>query len=151
MTSTPLQDIQQLQTNSGILDLWLTADAETDVDFSAAQDGSSMRPSLAKFLAGIGSATLVVKSANFAAAGSEGFIECDAAGGPFTITVLPSAVDGRAPLRIRKIDTSANAVSISDGTNVVFALASAANADGNLGGWCDVSSNGINLRTEGVP
>ncbi|MGH6889813.1 MAG: hypothetical protein ACREHF_11575 [Rhizomicrobium sp.] len=96
-------------------------------------------------------AVLVVKSANFTAAGSEGFIECNAAGGAFTITVPPSVASGRVPLRLRKIDTSTNAVSISDGTNVVFALTSAANSNGNLGGWCDVSSNGTNLRTEGVP
>lgn len=94
---------------------------------------------------------LVAKTANYTAAGNEGFIECNAAGGAFTITVTPASVTGRAPIRVRKIDTSANAVTISDGVNVVAVLATAADARGNGGGWADVSSNGTNLRTEGVP
>lgn len=96
-------------------------------------------------------ASLVTESANYAALGSEGFIEVNASGGVVVITVAPSLANGRAPIRVRKIDTSANAVEISDGTNVVFSLVTAANSAGNGGGWCDVSSNGTNLRTEGVP
>lgn len=94
---------------------------------------------------------LVVKTANFTAAGNEGFIEMNAGSGALTLTVPPAVVSGRTPIRVRKIDTSANAVTISDGVNTVFALTTPANALGNLGGWADVSSNGTNLRTEGVP
>lgn len=124
--------------------------ASLDVLVTANADSAAVWDAIASAPPNVAS-VLVTKSANFTAAGNEGFIECNASGGAFTITVAPSSVQGRAPIRVRKIDTSANAVTISDGVNTVHALVSPANANGNLGGWCDVSSNGTNLRTEGVP
>lgn len=53
MSNTPLQDITQFQTDATILDAWLKDGPTTEVDFSAAQDGSDMRPSLSMFLEGI--------------------------------------------------------------------------------------------------
>lgn len=94
---------------------------------------------------------LVSKSINYTALGSEGFIEMNAASGPLTLTVTASSVQGRVPIRVRKTDTTANAVTITDGVNTVFALTSPASALGSGGGWADVSSNGTNLRIEGAP
>lgn len=94
---------------------------------------------------------LVTKSANYTALGSEGFIEANAAGGALVLTVSPSVVNGRSPIRVRKIDATANAVSITDGVNTILALVTPANANGALGGWADVSSNGTHLRCEGAP
>jgi hypothetical protein len=54
MTNTPLQDIQEFQTNATIFNNFLSADANTQVDFSEAQDGSDMEPSLAMLLANLG-------------------------------------------------------------------------------------------------
>jgi hypothetical protein len=51
---TPLQDITTFQTDATIFDNFLSADANTQVDFSQAQDGSDMRPSLAMLLANMG-------------------------------------------------------------------------------------------------
>ena len=96
-------------------------------------------------------ATLVTKTVNYTATGAEGFIEMNAAGGALVLTVSPTVASGRAPIRVRKIDaTVGNDILISDGTNTVFKLTSPANANGQGGGWCDVSSNGTNLRAEGI-
>jgi hypothetical protein len=54
MPDTPLQSIQKFQTDATILDNFLNADANTQVDFSAAQDGSDMRASLEMLLANMG-------------------------------------------------------------------------------------------------
>lgn len=51
---TPIQDITTFQTNAAIFNSFLTDDANTEVDFSQAQDGSDMRPSLAMLLANMG-------------------------------------------------------------------------------------------------
>ncbi len=52
MSNTPLQDIQQFQTDAEIFSAWLHDPVGTDVDFSAGA-GTDERPSLATFLAGL--------------------------------------------------------------------------------------------------
>jgi len=54
MTDTPLQSIQKFQTDANILDDFLNEDANSRVDFSQAQDGSDMRPSLQMLAANLG-------------------------------------------------------------------------------------------------
>jgi hypothetical protein len=54
MTDTPIQSVTKFQTDAMIFDNFLTDDANTEVDFSPAQDGSDLRPSLEMILANLG-------------------------------------------------------------------------------------------------
>jgi hypothetical protein len=80
------------------------------------------------------------------------YLDVDASGGQITITIPPSLGSSiETPLVvISKVDTSANAVVISDGVHNVDAIAAPAGANGQINGQRDVYSNGTNLRSAGV-
>lgn len=81
-------------------------------------------------------------------------IYCNAGSGGFDITIDPAVVGSltsTAEVTVEKVDTVAgNLVGIRDLTQVVDAIASAATAAGQIGGWRSVTSNGTNLRSVGI-
>ncbi len=83
---------------------------------------------------------------------TDGIIDVNASAGTITITFPISAgsASQTQEVTISKIDTSANAIIISDGTNNVDAISAAASTTGQINGWRNVYSNGTNIRSFGV-
>jgi hypothetical protein len=83
---------------------------------------------------------------------TDGIIDVDASAGTITITFPISAgsASQTQEVTISKIDTSSNVIIISDGTNNVDAISTAASSNGQINGWRSVYSNGTNIRSLGV-
>lgn len=94
-----------------------------------------------------------IVTSNYAATSNDQVINVDASGGAVTITVNPSfgSPSQTKIFEINKIDTSTNIVSISDGTNVIYALVSASPDGVNAGSWANVYPDGTILRCKGSP
>jgi hypothetical protein len=68
-------------------------------------------------------------------------LECDASGGALTVVYGPAVAAGR--VKVLKVDSSYNAVNISDGTNVLYSLVAPMNG---LAQCVEIYSNGAALR-----
>ena len=95
---------------------------------------------------------LITKTANYTVTATDKYIEADASGGAITITVAPTIGTSSltATVIIEKIDTSSNPISISDGTNIVDVIVTAASSSGQINGWRSITANGTNIRSYGV-
>lgn len=96
--------------------------------------------------------TIRVVTGNTTVLNTDKIIEANAASGVITVTVplsLGNAVQSQS-FRIVKTDTTANFVTISDGTNTVDQIVTGASANGQIGGWREVYSNGTHLRSMGI-
>lgn len=93
----------------------------------------------------------VLVTANYQVQSTDGVVEVDASGGAVTITYPPtlSSTGAAQIVRVVKVDTSGNLVSISDGVNTVAQLVSGAN--GAIMQYCDVwgDPTGASLRVTG--
>ncbi len=68
----------------------------------------------------LGGVTVVSKTANYTPLSTDAYIECDASGGAFTITLPPVAGNPGLALDIMKTDSSANAVTVDgDGSDLI--------------------------------
>lgn len=99
----------------------------------------------------------VQETSNFTVGGPGLGAEVNASSGNVTVTIPPAHLQGRdKPYQVRKIDTSANTVTIVDGnasTPRFTIVTPALDSTGNGGGWCDVwcDPSGTYLRCQGVP
>lgn len=76
--------------------------------------------------------------------------DVDASSGQIVVT-YPTNLTAGCPVTISKVDTSANFILITtDGSTVVDAITTPANASGQIGGWRSVYSSGTVLRSYGV-
>ena len=91
-------------------------------------------------------------TANYTVLNTDGIIDVDASGGTVTITfpINLGSVSETQEVTISKIDTSSNSVIISDGTNNLDVITSAATANGQINGWRNIYSNGTHIRSLGV-
>lgn len=80
------------------------------------------------------------------------YINVDASGGDVTITIAPSLGSSSytPTIVVQKVDTSSNIVFINNGSSDIDAIVTAATSDGQVGGFRIISTNGTNLRSEGV-
>ena len=95
----------------------------------------------------------VAVSADYDVEPGDGVIDVDASGGAVTIRYIPDLIsysDFVQVTRINKVDTTSNAVLISDGTTTVDQIITAGSTSGQIGGWRDVFGNGTNIRSAGV-
>jgi len=67
--------------------------------------------------------TAVTKTANYTATTSDGIIRCDATGGTFQITLPAAASSSGTTLYVKKVDSSANAVTIKGNSSELIDLA----------------------------
>jgi hypothetical protein len=95
---------------------------------------------------------LAAKTANYTATVNDVYLDVDASAGAITITVPPnlSTPTDTQPIIISKVDTTANIIQISDGTNVIDVIVTPATANGQIGGYREVTGNGSKLRSKGV-
>lgn len=117
--------------------------------FAVVQNGLT-RSAPSQLVTGAGLTTI---TSNYVVGPNDETIEANAQGGTFTITIplgIGSATSSRV-VWIVKVDTTINAVIISDGINpAVSAITTPATALGDIGGFRRIYSNGSNLRCFGV-
>lgn len=95
---------------------------------------------------------IAVTAADHVATALDYIVEMDASGGPrlFTMPLVLGSATLSKWIRVVKTDQSRNAVTISDGTNVVDVINAPASAAGQINGWRDIYSNGAALRCMGI-